>query len=146
MIFVLRKIVIVKNNTAKEMFLDFFHEFQLIFSLEQFSPYIRVGRKWTFFNFQPRVVQKMCYVWENYVCKISALYLKNSLKLIILKKLILLRKGPQKNFPHHFFSCGPVIIWTCWCEKNTWKIEKSSICIFYDFLFWPKMFLTEIIW
>ena len=50
-----------------------------------------------------------------------------------LKFKILLRKGPQKIFPHHFFSCGPVIIWTCWCEKSTWKIEKSSISIFYEF-------------
>ena len=53
-------------------------------------------------------------------------------------KIILLRKGPRKIFPHHFFSCGPVIIWTCWCEKKTWKIEKSSISSFYDFFFRPK--------
>ena len=55
-----------------------------------------------------------------------------------IKKLILLRKGPRKIFPHHFFSCGPVIIWMCWCEKKTWKIEKSSISSFYDFFFRPK--------
>ena len=55
-----------------------------------------------------------------------------------LEKMILLRKGPQKIFPHHFFSYGPVIIWTCWCEKNTWKIEKSSISIFYEFFILAK--------
>ena len=55
-----------------------------------------------------------------------------------LKFKILLRKGPQKIFPHHFFSCGPVIIWTCWCEKNTWKIEKSSISMFYEFFIFAK--------
>ena len=80
---------------------------------------------------------------KTYSAFVSPLYLKNSPGRIIFEKLNFVKKGSPKKFSTPLFSCGPVIIWTFWCEKNTWKIEKSSISSFYDFFFGQKQFLTK---
>ena len=96
--------------------------------------HIRAGRTFLFFENQKGSLPIFCIfwwgiqIWHYFLSRTTPTYIN-----FIFEKVNFLRKGPKKKFPHHFFSSGPVTIWTCWFEKNTWKIQKISISIFYEF-------------
>ena len=82
-----------------------------------------------------------------------------------IEKVDFVKKGSPKNFSTPLFSCGLVIIWTCWYEflilakknfppkKNKVKVlkklffyffPKKYFNVFFTILFWSKTFLAKI--